>query len=171
MEAHGNEVTFLFTDVEGSTRWWEEHPAEMGPALRIHDLVVKRAIEANGGEVFATGGDGFAVAFGDPDDALRTAVQTQDRLADAPWGETVRLQVRMGIHSGSAEQRDDDYFGPTLNQAARLMAAGHGGQVLMSETTRSLLDPDAWALRDLGRHRLKDIKQPVGLGNEAPRVW
>ncbi len=160
MEARTGAVTFLFTDVEGSTRWWEEHPAEMGPALRLHDGIIRAAVEGHRGDVFATGGDGFAVAFNDPADAVQAALEAQDGLGIAPWRDGLRLRVRMGIHTGSAEARDGDYFGPTLNRAARLMAAGHGGQILVSESTRALLEPEVWSLQDLGRHRLKDVTHP-----------
>lgn len=173
MGANTGAATFLFTDVEGSTRWWEDHPEEMGPALRLHDALVKGAVETNNGEVFATGGDGFAVVFDDPTDAVRAASAAQAALAAADWGHAVRLEVRMGIHSGLAEARGGDYFGPTLNRAARLMAVGHGGQVLVSEATCGLLDPDDWTLLDLGRHRLKDVTRPqrifqLGDGAFAP---
>jgi class 3 adenylate cyclase len=159
-ESRTGAVTFLFTDVEGSTRWWEDYPDEMALALRIHDGVLRGAIEANRGEVFATGGDGFAVAFNDPVDAVAAALDAQEGLARAAWGEAVRLQARMGMHTGAAEARGGDYFGPTLNRAARLMGAGHGGQVLVSESTRALLEPGAFELLDLGRHRLKDVTHP-----------
>jgi predicted ATPase/class 3 adenylate cyclase len=170
MSAHTGAITFLFTDVEGSTIWWEQYPDAMGPALRRHDAVIKNTIEANNGDVFATGGDGFAIAFEDPNDALRAASSAQDGLAGAAWDDTVRLRVRMGIHTGLAEARGGDYFGSTLNRAARLMSVGHGGQVLVSDATRGLTDPDAWQLKDLGRHRLKDVSHPqriFQLGDES----
>jgi predicted ATPase len=153
-------VTFLFTDIEGSTRLWEQHPAEMGPALKAHDGVVRGAIERHAGAVFATGGDGFAAAFNDPADAMRASLDAQDALGLEKADGEIQLRVRMAIHTGAAEARGGDYFGPTLNRAARLMAAGHGGQILVSESTRALLDGDVWSLRDLGRHRLKDLTQP-----------
>ncbi len=171
MGANAGAVTFLFTDVEGSTRWWEDNPEEMGPALRLHDAVIRTAVETNSGEVFATGGDGFAVVFGDPSDALRAASAAQEALAAADWGQAVRLAVRMGIHSGLAEARGGDYFGPTLNRAARLMSVGHGGQVLVSEATSGLLDSGEWTLIDLGRHRLKDVTRPQRVFQLGDRVF
>ncbi|MBN4047466.1 adenylate/guanylate cyclase domain-containing protein [Acidimicrobiaceae bacterium AH-315-P05] len=153
-------VTFLFTDVEGSTRRWEDAPGPMRTALQIHDELLGVAFAECRGEVFATGGDGFAVAFADPSDAVTAAARAQRALEEAPWPDDMRLRVRMGIHTGLAEARDGDFFGPTLNRAARLMAAGHGDQILMSEATRALLGGDPADTVDLGRHRLKDITDP-----------
>lgn len=153
-------VTFLFTDVVGSTRRWEDAPAVMGDALRLHDEVLGAAFHEWNGRVFATGGDGFAVAFDDPSDAVNAAATAQRELEAAPWPGDGALRVRMGVHTGPAEARGGDYFGPTLNRAARLMAAGHGGQILLSEVTRAALGGDSSQIVDLGRHRLKDITEP-----------
>ena len=119
-------VTFLFTDIEGSTRLWEERPDEMRAALGEHDAFVRSAIETHGGYVFSTGGDGFAAAFSRAADAVDAARKAQASLAGHPL-----IRVRMGVHTGEVEERDGDYFGPAVNRAARIMAAGHGGQVLV----------------------------------------
>ena len=151
-------VTFLFTDVEGSTRLWEEHPAEMAPALERHDEILRTAIESHDGYVFATTGEGFAVAFTRARDAIDAAVDVQRGLATTGGRPAPQLSVRMGLYSGVASEREDVYAGPVLNRAARIMAAGHGGQILLGARTASLLD--AVELVDLGEHRLKDLAGP-----------
>jgi predicted ATPase/class 3 adenylate cyclase len=146
-------VTFLFTDIEGSTRLWETDAAAMRNALARHDEILRRAIGEHGGHVFATGGDSFAAAFSSGGDALAAAAAAQVELQASGLP-----AVRMGIHTGEAVERDGDYFGPTVNRTARLMAIGHGGQVLVSSATeRVALEHE---LRDLGRHRLRDLLEP-----------
>jgi predicted ATPase/class 3 adenylate cyclase len=155
-------VTFLFTDLEGSTRLWEEHPEPMKKAVAAHDEIVRRAIETHGGHLFSTGGDGFAAAFSRPEDALKAAVEAQGELGSYGWPEGCELWARMGVHSGTADERDGDYFGPAVNRADRVMAAGHSGQILVSLVTKELVRdqlPDKVALRDLGRHRLRDLSE------------
>jgi predicted ATPase/class 3 adenylate cyclase len=152
-------VTFLFTDVEGSTRLWETAPGSMGKALELHDSILRDRIRANNGHVFSTGGDGFAAAFARAGEALDAAVSAQKALASEPWPEDARLKVRMGLHTGEAEEREGNYYGPVLNQTARLMALGHGGQILCSAATAELLD-DA-GLTELGEHRLRDLSAPA----------
>lgn len=147
-------VTFLFTDVEGSTRLWERWPLEMRRALEVHDCLVRDAIASYGGFVFSTGGDGFAAAFSSARDAVDAARTAQTGLAEFDSGLVV-IRARMGAHSGETQERDGDYFGPTVNRAARIMAVGHGGQVLVSSATAALIGPDG--LVDLGEHRLKDL--------------
>jgi len=149
-------VTFLFTDIAGSTRLWEERPAEMRAALAEHDGLVRGAIGAYNGYVFSTGGDGFAAAFSRAADAIDAASMAQAALADHPL-----IRVRMGIHTGEVQERDGDYFGPAVNRAARITAAGHGGQVLVSDATRHVLD--GVDLQDLGEHRLRDLSRPLRL--------
>jgi predicted ATPase/class 3 adenylate cyclase len=151
-------VTFLFTDIEGSTRLWEERADEMRAALAEHDALLRRAIETHGGYVFATGGDGFAVAFPRAADAVAAATEAQAALASVT-SEPV-LRVRMGIHTGEAQERNGDYFGPVLNRAARVMAVGHGGQILVSATTAGLVGSGT-RLIDLGEHLLRDLGEPV----------
>ena len=148
-------VTFLFTDVEGSTRLWEDHPEVMHDVLARHDEIVRGAIESHAGHVVKTTGDGFHAAFGTARDALEAALAAQQALAREPPVQGLVLKVRMGVHTGEARVRDDDYYGSELNRAARLMAAGHGGQVLVSEVTHRLR-PDVAAV-DLGSHHLKDV--------------
>jgi class 3 adenylate cyclase len=145
-------VTFLFTDVEGSTRRWEADADAMRAALVVHDKVLRTAIEAHGGFLFKHTGDGVCAAFASPRSALDAAVAAQREL---------ELPVRMGIATGEAELRDGDYFGAVLNRAARVMAAGHGGQILLAESTAGLLR--GVDLLDLGPRRLRDLPTPVGV--------
>ncbi len=155
-------VTFLFTDIEGSTRMWQDHPLDMQSALATHDRLVRNAIEGRSGYVFSTAGDAFSAAFASAVDALASAVEAQRSLAGTDWGDTP-IRVRMGLHVGEAEERDGDYFGPDLNRGARLMAAAHGGQILASEAAARVVGdrlPDGVALIELGRHRLKDLVRP-----------
>ena len=117
-------VTFLFTDVEGSSRLWEEHPDAMGDALARHDVIVREAIESHGGRVVKTTGDGFHAAFVTASTAVEAAIGAQLGLTTESWSDTVPLRVRMGVHTGAAELREGDYYGPALNRAARLMSVG-----------------------------------------------
>ncbi|HVQ99231.1 MAG TPA: NB-ARC domain-containing protein, partial [Mycobacterium sp.] len=145
-------VTFLFTDVEGSTRRWEADADAMRAALAAHDEVLRKAIEAYGGWLFKHTGDGMCAAFASPRSAVDAAVAAQRAL---------ELPVRMGIATGEAELRGGDYFGAVLNRAARVMAAGHGGQILLGESTAGLLS--GVDLLDLGPRRLRDVPTPVGV--------
>jgi predicted ATPase/class 3 adenylate cyclase len=155
-------LTFLFTDIEGSTQLWEQHPEAMQTALARHDAILRQVIETHGGHVFKTVGDAFCAAFPSAPDAVSSALDAQRAIQSENWGETT-IKVRMGLHSGAAEVRDNDYFGPALNRVARLMSAGHGGQTLLSAITRELaqpnLPPDA-ELRDMGERGLKDLIRP-----------
>ena len=155
-------VTFLFTDLEGSTRLWDEHPEAMKGALARHDELLRAAVEAHGGHVVKTTGDGLHAAFGTADDAIAAAAAGQVALADVE-GPEGSLRVRMGVHTGAATHRDGDYFGTAVNRAARLAAAAHGGQVLVSLATGELLGDsiaDGASLLDLGEHRLRDLSRP-----------
>jgi predicted ATPase/class 3 adenylate cyclase len=155
--------TFLFTDIEGSTRLWETYPEAMRVALARHDAILRGAIEGNEGEVFKTIGDAFCAAFRTAPDGLAAAVAAQRGLRSEPWGEVGSVRVRMAMQTGTAEERDGDYFGPPLNRVARLLAAAHGGQVLLALPTAELVRdvlPDGVGLRDLGEHRLKDLVRP-----------
>jgi predicted ATPase/class 3 adenylate cyclase len=163
VETPSGTVTFLFTDIEGSTRLWDEHPDVMGGALARHDEILRSAVSAHHGYVFATGGDGLAAAFHRASDALEAAARGQGQLTAERWPDSAPIRVRMGLHTGAVEERGGDYFGPAVNRAARVMATGHGGQVLMSATTASLVReslPSGVALIDLGAHRLKDLSEP-----------
>jgi predicted ATPase len=145
-------VTFLFTDIEGSTRRWEADADAMRAALLAHDTVLRLAIEAHSGFLFGHTGDGVVAAFASPKSAVDAAVAAQLEL---------ELPVRMGLATGEAELRDGDYFGTVLNRAARVMAAGHGGQILLADSTAALLN--GFDLLDLGPRRLRDVPMPIGL--------
>ena len=132
-------VSFLFTDVEGSTRLWQEHPDTMQGAMARHDEIVRGAIEAHHGHVVKTTGDGFHAAFATARDALLGAVDAMRAIEKEAWDEVGPLRVRMGLHTGEATQRDGDYYGPSLNRAARLMSAANGGQLVCSQTTAELV--------------------------------
>ena len=156
-------VTFLFTDIEGSTRLWETHRAAMELALAHHDAIVRGAIESNGGYLVKTTGDGALAAFTFASDAIAACLAAQRALQTHAWGDELAIKSRMALHTGAAEQRDGDYYGPALNRAARLMAAGHGGQILLSLATEELVRdhlPANVALRDMGERRLKDLIRP-----------
>jgi predicted ATPase/class 3 adenylate cyclase len=160
-------VTFLFTDIEGSSVRWERHPAAMRAALTRHDALLHADITAYGGVVVTERGEGdsFFALFARPSDALAAACALQQALATEPWPQEVApLRVRMALHTGEAGLRDgSDYRGAAVNRCARLRAAGHGGQVLLSGATYELVRdalPDAVSLRDLGAHRLKDLARP-----------
>ncbi|HEX3672524.1 MAG TPA: adenylate/guanylate cyclase domain-containing protein [Candidatus Cybelea sp.] len=155
-------VTFLFSDIEGSTQRWERDSAAMSAALKRHDAVMREAIEAHDGYVFKVMGDAFCAAFSATPEALAAAVRAQRALAAEDFSGVNGLRVRMALHAGDAEERGGDYFGPTVNRVARLLAIGHGGQVLVSGTAADLLH-DALlpehGLRDLGLHGLKDLSR------------
>jgi class 3 adenylate cyclase len=162
-EPHTGRITFLFTDVEGSTSLWDRMPEAMSGALSRHDEILRTIIEAHNGHVFKTVGDAFHAIFSTTRDALDAALEAQRALLQEEWAETGPLRVRMALHTGAAEERDGDYFGPSLNRVARLLSAGHGGQILLSLTTRELVRdhlPDGSGLRDLGERRLKDLSSP-----------
>src|SRR5215210_362725 len=162
-ELHIGKITFLFTDVEGSTSLWEREPKAMSEALSRHDEILRTAIEAHNGYVFKTVGDAFHATFSAAPDALQAALEAQRALLREAWGPTGPLRVRMALHTGVAEERDEDYFGPSLNRVARLLSAGHGGQILLSLATREAVGdglPDESGLRDLGERRLKDLSSP-----------
>ncbi len=155
-------VTFLFTDIEGSTNLWEKQPDVMKIAIARHDALVRDAVERNRGYVFKTVGDGFCAAFPTALDGLNAAVAAQRSLQAENWGETP-IQARMALHTGSVEEREGDYFGRAVNRVARLLSASYGAQILVSlasaELLRDHLPKDA-SLRDLGEHRLKDLDRP-----------
>ena len=156
-------VTFLFTDVEGSTRLWERHPDAMRPALERHDALLRAAVEEHRGRVVKTTGDGLHAVFVTTRDALDAALAAQVALAEQAWGATGELRVRMGLHTGDADARDGDYYGPATNRAARVMAAAHGGQIVLSHATEEIVRdslPEGIGLTDLGEHRLPDLARP-----------
>ena len=172
-EAPTGTITFLFTDVEGSTRLWQQHPQAMREALAQHDRIVRDAIETNDGYVFSTGGDSFATAFAGPIDAMRAALDAQHALSLADWGEVGALKVRMALDTGLAEHRDGDYFGPPLNRVARIEEQGAGGQILVSNTTADLIRfglPGGFELTPLGERKLRDVERPVQLFQLQPEA-
>jgi predicted ATPase/class 3 adenylate cyclase len=153
-------VTFLFTDLESSTRLWEQHTEAMNDALARHDALLRDAVEAHGGHVVKGTGDGLHAVFATAGAAVAAAVAGQMGLQQETWSETGPLRVRMGLHTGVAEQREGDYFGQVLNRAARLMSAAHPGQMLCSQTTADLVRdslPLSIGLIELGAHRLQDL--------------
>jgi predicted ATPase/class 3 adenylate cyclase len=152
-------VTFLFTDVEGSTQLWVADQRGMSESLALHDTIIRKLVEGVGGYVFSTGGDSFAAAFARPSDALAAAQAVQAELQSAYWPGPA-LRVRIGLHLGEAEERGGDYFGPPVNTAARVAAAGHGGQVLLTEVVRVTSGVGA---TDLGVHHLRDVAEPLRL--------
>jgi predicted ATPase/class 3 adenylate cyclase len=156
-------LTFLFTDIEGSTKLWERDSSVMQVALARHDEILRSAIEEHGGYVFKTVGDAFCAAFSTAPDALEAVLETQRRLLSSEWEQSGPLFVRMALHTGAAQERVGDYFGPPLNRVARLLSAAHGGQVLLSLPTQELVRdqlPAGTSLMDLGEHRLKDLFRP-----------
>ncbi len=160
-------VTFLFTDIEGSTPLWEHEPDKMRVALERHNVLLRSAIEASGGQVFKTIGDAFLAAFAVPSQAVAAALAAQRDLAAEAWGTSQPLRVRMGLHVGHAETQGTDYAGAhTLNRVARIVSTGHGGQVLLSsevaELSRGEL-PAEVTLRDMGQHRMKGMTHPEHL--------
>jgi predicted ATPase/class 3 adenylate cyclase len=160
-------VTFLFTDIEGSTRLLQELGRERYQPLQDeHAAVMRSAIAAGSGTVIRTEGDAFFAVFPTPAGAVRAAVAAQGDLAAHPWPEDGAIRVRMGLHAGEGRLGGDDYIGIDVNRAARIASAGHGGQVLVSDAIRSLVQhdlPEGVKLRDLGQHRLKDIAHPEHL--------
>ncbi len=159
-------ISFLFTDIVGSTRLWEKHPNHMGAALARHDTILRGAAESHGGYVFKTVGDAFCVAV--PDAAGcnpvgdRSATRTgSGRMA----GNRGTLKVRMGIHTGAAEFRGGDYFGGTLNRVSRIESAAHGGQILVSQITCELLQDEGLEIgfKSSGEHRLRNLDRPEHL--------
>jgi predicted ATPase/class 3 adenylate cyclase len=159
-------VTFLFSDVEGSTRLLTRWPGRYAEVLGEHQRLLRAAFDEHGGREVHTEGDAFFVAFARAGDAVAAAVSAQRSLASRRWPEGVDVRVRIGVHTGEAEVRDGDYVGLDVHRAARICAAGHGGQVLISSSARELVVdelPADVALRDVGEHRLKDLDRPEHL--------
>ena len=155
-------LSFLFTDIERSTTLWDRDPAAMRDCLQLHDDILRASAARHEGHVFYCGGDGFGIAFDGADEAVESAREAQADLARTAWPGTLSLRVRMGIHTGAAEQRDGNYFGPTLNRVSRIADAGHGGQVLLSDVTAGLVDRGE--LVDLGTFSLRGVQ-------ERERIW
>ncbi len=156
-------LTFAFTDIEGSTTRWERDRAAMQEAVRRHDTIVRAAITEHRGHVFKTIGDAFCATFARPGDAVFAMLAAQRALLAEDFSSVNGLRVRAAIHSGTADERDADYFGPAVNKVARLLAIGHGGQILATNETAALVDgslPAEVSLLDLGAYHLKDIAEP-----------
>src|SRR5437879_2343 len=161
-------VTFLFTDIEGFTKRWEEHPDAMRDTLSRHDALLRQAVAAHGGHVFKSVGDGFAIAFATAPAALASALQAQRALQTEAWGQCAPLRVRMALHTAGPVwegegEGDGNYIGAPLSRVALLVDAAHGGQILLSGATQELTRgslPEGASLRDLGEHRLKGLVHP-----------
>jgi len=156
-------VTFLFTDVEGSTRLLKQLRDRYGEVLAEHRRILRAAFEEHGGQEIDTQGDAFFVAFRKATDAALAAAEAQRALAEHPWPDGGECRVRMGMHTGEPTVGDEGYHGLGVHRAARIMAAGHGGQILLSQATCSVLEDDELpgiGLHDLGQHRLKDLDRP-----------
>jgi class 3 adenylate cyclase len=156
-------VTFLFTDIQGSTAMWERDAKRMQLALARHDEIMKNTVSTHGGHVFKMIGDACCAAFSSALDALEAALAAQKAIFSESWDERSRVRVRMALHTGGVEERDGDYFGPPVNRVVRLLSAGHGGQTLLSRTTREQVEsclPEGISTRDMGERRLKDLKEP-----------
>jgi len=168
VQAPTGTVTFLFTDIEGSTRLWDRYPVAMSEAQAVHDRLLRSAIDDCGGYVFSSAGDGVGASFGSPVQAIDTALRVQQALAAQAWPEPIpAIRVRMGLHTGTSVERGGDYFGTAVNRAARVSAAGNGGQILVTDTVHLLIADDApkkWGFSDLGEHRLRDLVR-------AERLW
>lgn len=166
MEPQRQVVTFLMSDIVGSTGLWEQHPGDMRRAVASHDAIASRRVAEHGGRLVKPRGEGdslFAV-FRDPGDAVACAVALQANWTAEPWPGQCALSVRIGIHTGTVEFRDDDYYGRPVNLCARLRSIAHGGQILITRTTRDLIGdsgPAGAAFRDLGTHRLTGLSEPV----------
>ena len=158
-------VTFLFTDIEGSTVLLRQLRDAYGDLLATHSRLLRQAFEGAGGQEIDTQGDSFFVAFSSPKDAVHAAVEAQRSLADETWPEGALVKVRMGIHTGDASLAADRYLGLSVHRAARICSAGHGGQILISQTTHTLLEDQEEELpgtpQDLGPQRLKDFDRPI----------
>ena len=157
-------VTFLFTDIEGSTRLWEEQPEAMGIALARHDELLRSVLEQDAGELIKSTGDGLQAVFGSAPDAVLAALGAQRAMITEPWDARIgRLKIRIALHTGTAELREGDYYGSAMNRAARLLSAGHGEQIILSQTMQEVVRDDLPAgvnLVDLGEYRLKDLTRP-----------
>ena len=159
----GGDATLLFTDLEGSTRLWESEPEAMRAAIARHDELLRSAITKHGGVIFSTGGDGCCAAFTGAEAGLAGAVEAQAALIAEPWPTTSPLRARMALHTGPARDRDGSYSGRSLNRCSRILAVTHGGQIVCSHTTASLVDgsmPPDIRLLDLGVHQLRDLTTP-----------
>ncbi|MBM3460396.1 MAG: adenylate/guanylate cyclase domain-containing protein, partial [Armatimonadetes bacterium] len=158
-------LTFLLTDIQGSTRLWEHHPDVMPGVLERHDALVRGCVEAYQGHVIRCRGEGDAIfaVFTNAGSAAGAVAAAQRALFAEPWPETTPIRVRAAIHTGEAQLRDEDYYGSAINRCARIRSLAFGGQTLVSEAVRALIQdglPEEILLRDLGVHRLRDLQRP-----------
>ncbi len=158
-------LTFLLTDIEGSTRLWELHPEQMRSALVRHDTLIEATVAQYGGKVVKPRGEGDSrfTVFPRATNAVAAAASVQRSMANEPWNLPNPLRVRIGLHTGEVDLRDGDYYGSAVNRCARLRGVAHGGQTLISQVTFRLMEdelPEGISLRDLGEHKLRDLKQP-----------
>ena len=159
-------MAFLFTEVEGSTRLWDENPDVMSHAMARHDELLRDAVTSHGGFIVKNAGDGFHAVFATAHDAVTAAVAAQQSLLADEWNIAETVRVRMGIHTGEAEVRDGDYIGGAVNRAERMMSVAHGGQIVVSSATEELLHDaltEKYGFIDLGEHRLRDLGRPERL--------
>ena len=162
IESSAASVTYLFSDIEGSTRLWEADPARAAHTVAWHDEVSRKAVQRHRGAIVKTTGDGVHAVFEDPADAVAAVIDLQLALAE-PGAERALLNVRCGLHLGADQRRDNDFYGPAVNRAARIMSAAHGGQVLLSGAVAERVQgrlPQNVVLRDLGAVRLRDLGSP-----------
>jgi class 3 adenylate cyclase len=174
MTLPGGTVTFLFTDIEGSTRLLQELGEEYGQVVTDHRRLLRDVFAASGGSEVDTQGDAFFYSFTRARDAVRGAVEGQRALASHAWPQGAEVRVRMGLHTGEPHVGDEGYIGMDVVRAARICSAGHGGQILVSETTRALVGndlPEGVSVRDLGKQNLKDVQREhvyeLALGESA----
>jgi class 3 adenylate cyclase len=158
-------VTFLLTDIEGSTSQWEAHRTTMGTALARHEVLIGEAVTSHGGHLIKARGEGDSTlsVFERASDAMAAALAIQGTLLAEAWPDGIDLPTRVALHTGEAELRDGDYYGPALNRAARLRSLAHGGQILLSRATADLVVdelPVGVTLTDVGGHRLKGLSRP-----------
>jgi class 3 adenylate cyclase len=157
-------LTFLFTDLEGSTHLWEQYPDHMKAAMARHDALMRNSVEDNKGIVVKTTGDGLHAVFDSAIKGIEAALQAQQMVAAESWPADISLlRIRIGLHTGESQLREGDYYGTAVNRAARIMSIGYGGQVLLSGTNASLVQdnlPQDCSLLDLGEHFLRDLSRP-----------
>ncbi|HYL26428.1 MAG TPA: adenylate/guanylate cyclase domain-containing protein, partial [Candidatus Nitrosotalea sp.] len=157
-------ATFALTDIEGGAARWARDRAAMQEAMRRHDAILRGAIESRGGRVFKTIGDAFYAIFERTEDAVAALLAAQKSLVAEDFSAVDGLRVRAAIHTGAAEEREGDYFGPAVNKAARLLAIGHGGQILLTSESAEIVAgslESGVSLRELGAHHLKDFAEPL----------